>query len=209
MGERRPPTSHERRAGQAWNASYLDGSPPWDVGRPQPAVVELANDNRLVGPVLDAGCGTGENALHVASLGLTVVGVDVAEAAIEQARTKARAREIDVEFGVADALRLSDLGREFSTVLDCGLFHTFDDDERTTYVESLASVTASSGMLYLLCFSDLEPGGWGPRRVRQDELRASFNHMSGWQVRSIVATRFETRFGAPGVRAWQATIERV
>ena len=91
----RRPTSHERRAGQPWDASYLDGPAPWDIGAPQPAIVRVASEGGFAGTVLDAGCGTGENALHVASLGLLVLGVDVAETAVAMAREKAETRGID------------------------------------------------------------------------------------------------------------------
>jgi len=140
----RRPTSHERRAGQPWDASYLDGPAPWDVGRPQPTILRLAGEGAFAGAVLDAGCGTGENALHVASLGLHVLGVDVAEPALSIAREKAAGRGIDADFVVADALHLDRLGRVFETVLDCGLFHTFDSDERRDYVAGLASVTSGT-----------------------------------------------------------------
>ena len=90
--------------------------------------------------MLDAGCGTGENALLVAALGLWVLGVDVAETAVAMAREKAAERALDAEFVVADALHLDRLDRTFDTVLDCGLFHTFDGAERLAYVASLASV---------------------------------------------------------------------
>src|SRR5207245_11199730 len=103
---------------------------PWDLGRPQPAIVRLASADRFSGAVLDAGCGTCENALHVASLGLSVLGVDVAETALAIAREKADDRGIEVEFVAADVFQLERLGRMFETVLDCGLFHTFDGDER-------------------------------------------------------------------------------
>src|SRR5262245_6278864 len=116
FGGRRP-TSHERMAGQPWDASYRDGPPPWDIGRPQPAVVRLASQGGFAGVVLDAGCGTGENALLVASLGLSVLGVDVAETALAIARQKARDLGMEVEFTAADALRLARLGRRFETVL--------------------------------------------------------------------------------------------
>src|ERR1051326_2658707 len=122
----RRPTSHERLTGMPWDASYRDGPAPWDIGRPQPAIVRLASRGGFSGAVLAAGCGTGENALHVASLGLSVLGVDVAETALAIARVKAGDRGIEVEFAVADALQLDRLGRRFETVLDCGLFHAFD-----------------------------------------------------------------------------------
>ena len=129
FGGRRP-TSHERMTGLPWDASYRDGPAPWDIGRPQPAVARVAADGGFVGAVLDAGCGSGENALHLAALGLSVVGVDVAETALAIARETACDRRLDVEFAACDAFGLQRLGRTFETVLDCGLFHTFDVDER-------------------------------------------------------------------------------
>ena len=203
----RLPTSHERQSGLPWDASYTGGVPPWDIGRPQAAVVRLAARGAFAGAVLDAGCGTGENALHVASGGLRVLGVDVAETALAAAREKAAARGIDAEFAYADALRFERLGRLFDTVLDCGLFHSFDGDERMRYVASLASVTAHGGTLYVLCFSD-EGAELGPHPVRQDELRAAFHAGSGWEVAAIEPERLETRFHAAGAAAWLATLKR-
>ena len=107
----RHPTSHERMAGQPWDASYHHGAAPWDIGRPQPAIARLASEGGFAGTVLDAGCGTGENTLLVASLGLPVLGVDVAETALAIARKKAADRGIEVEFAAADAFQLERLGR--------------------------------------------------------------------------------------------------
>jgi cyclopropane fatty-acyl-phospholipid synthase-like methyltransferase len=158
--------------------------------------------------VLDAGCGTGENALHLASLGVSVLGVDVAETALAIAREKADDRGIDVEFAAADALQLDRLGRRFETVLDCGLFHSFGSDERPSYAASLASVTEPDGALYVLCFSDEGPET-GPHPVSQEELRAAFNPSSGWNVVAIEPDRLQTRFHDDGAPAWLATIKRI
>lgn len=194
--------------GQPWDASYQDGPAPWDVGGPQPAVVRLASEGGFAGAVLDAGCGTGENAIHIASLGLSVLGIDVADTALAIAREKADDREVKVEFSVADAFQLERLGRRFETVLDCGLFHTFDGDERPQYVESLASVTGHDGTLYVLCFSDDGPDS-GPHPIGQDELRAEFNPSNGWKVTTIKPERIQTRFHDDGAPAWFATVKRI
>jgi SAM-dependent methyltransferase len=205
----RQPTSHERMAGQPWDASYHQGPAPWDIGRPQPAVVRLASQGGFAGAVLDAGCGTGENALHIARLGLTVLGVDVAETALAIAREKAATvgSTIKLEFVAADAFHLERLGRSFKTVLDCGLFHTFDGDERPGYVASLARVTEHDGTLYVLCFSNEGPDT-GPHPVSQQELRTAFNPSNGWNVAAIEPDRIQTRFHDHGAPAWFATIKR-
>ena len=204
----RQPTSHERLTGLPWDASYHDGPAPWDVGQPQPAIVRLAADGGFAGAVMDAGCGTGENALHLASLGLPVVGVDVAETALAIARAKAADRGIEVGFVLADAFQLERLGRRFATVLDCGLFHTFDGDERPAYVASLASVTERDGTLYVLCFSDDGPDP-GPHPVSREELRTAFNSSTGWEVTAIEPDRIQTRYHDHGAPAWLATIRRI
>ena len=204
----RDPTSHERMTGLPWDASYQGGAAPWDIGEPQPAITHLAPEGGFNGPVLDTGCGAGENSLLVASLGLPVLGVDVAETALSIARQKAKDRGIEIEFAAADALHLERLGRTFQTVLDCGLFHTFNGEERPEYVASLASVTERGGTLYVLCFSDDGPDT-GPHPISLEELRAPFNPSSGWSVASIEPNRIQTRFHAHGAPAWLATIKRI
>jgi SAM-dependent methyltransferase len=205
----RPPTSHERTSGRSWDASYQGHDPaPWDIGRPQEAFVRVASEGGFRGAVLDAGCGTGEHALLAASLGLPVLGVDLAATAIELARVKAADRGIDAEFAVADAFELDRLGRRFDTVLDCGLFHTCDEDERSKYVASLASVTEHDGTLYVLCFSDAAPD-IGPHPVREEELPASFTQPRGWNVDGVEPATIQTTFIEQGVPAWFATITRL
>lgn len=205
----RAPTSHERLSGQPWDASYADGPAPWDIGRPQPAIVRLAAGGGFAGAVLDAGCGTGDNALHIAAMGLPVLGIDVAESALAIAQAKAAESGLDAEFAAADAFELDRLGRRFDTVLDCGLFHTCDAAERPRYAMSLASVTEPGGTLYLICFSDDGPDT-GPHPVSQDALRAAFAAVNGWTVTAIRPERVLTRFhGDDGAPAWLATIRRL
>ncbi|HEX4005155.1 MAG TPA: bifunctional GNAT family N-acetyltransferase/class I SAM-dependent methyltransferase [Acidobacteriaceae bacterium] len=209
----RHPTSHERMSGQPWDASYQDGPAPWDIGQPQPAIVRAASTGAFSGPVLDAGCGTGENSLHLAALGLPVLGVDVAETALAMAREKAAGKQaqnpaIHVDFAAADAFHLNRLGRTFQSVLDCGLFHTFNAEERPGYVASLASVTEPGGTLVVLCFSDEGPGT-GPHPVREADLRAAFSPAAGWSIASIERDRIHTRFHQDGAPAWLATLDRL
>ena len=194
----------------SWDDSYAGDVPaPWDIGRPQPAFVRLAEQGLLAGRVLDSGCGTGEHTLLAAAHGADATGVDVSGLAIRRARDKAAERGLVARFEVGDALRLADLGLTFDVIIDSGVFHVFDDDARGRYVTSLASVLRPGGHCYLACFSDRQPGTWGPRRVSQDELRAAFS--DGWAVASIEAATFEVneaRIGASSVQAWLAVLER-
>ena len=187
-----------------FDASYENGTPPWDIGRPQPAFEHLATAGQLVGRVLDVGCGTGEHALMAASLGHEAVGVDLSTRAIELAKTKSAERGVEARFVVADALRLADLGDQFDTVLDCGLFHVLDDGERERYVDSLAGVVSRDGRCHLLCFSDREPGDWGPRRVTEGEIRLAF--AAGWSIESIEPAVIDLTWNPTGAMAWQVAV---
>jgi ubiquinone/menaquinone biosynthesis C-methylase UbiE len=156
-----------------------------------------------------AGCGTGDNALHIAALGLRVLGVDVAETAVWTARQTAAARSIGADFMIADALHLDRLDRMFDTVLDCALFHAFDTDERREYIASLASVTRPGGRLHVLCFSDADPETAGPHPVSRQEVGAPFTPSCGWRIASISPERLQARFAPEGAPAWLAKIERI
>ncbi|HET6188201.1 MAG TPA: class I SAM-dependent methyltransferase [Trebonia sp.] len=199
-----------------WDAVYAPDAapPPWDIGRPQPAFVRLADRGLLSGRLLDSGCGTGENVLLAAARGAEATGVDISPQAIASARDKAAERGLTARFEVADALRLGQLGMTFDVLIDSGVFHIFDDADRGRYVASLAAVLPPGGRCYLMCFSDRQPGTVGPRRVRQDELRAAFS--DGWEVASIEADTFEVNSGiefSPGTpaaaaQAWLASLVR-
>ena len=188
------------------------GPAPWDIDQPQGTFVAMIAD-RVTGPVLDAGCGTGEHALYFAARGHRVVGIDFVEEAIRRARRKAAERRLAVEFLVKDATELGDWEERFASVIDCGLFHVFSDDDRLRYVGGLARVLRPGGRLFLMCFSDAEPGTEGPRRVSRQELYDAF--ADGWEVESVrpcqisVNPEFtEIQFSEGGPKAWFAVVRR-
>ena len=191
--------------------SAYAGKAPWDIGRPQKVLIDMAD--QITGSVLDAGCGTGENALFFAKRGHKVTGIDFLAEPINRAKQKAADRGLTATFLVMDALALKDLPEVFDTVIDSGLFHVFNDSDRRRYVEGLATVVKPGGRLFLLCFSDQEPGTQGPRRVPSKEIRDAF--AAGWVVESIEPIRFETRpdfkdltFSEGGPKAWFVVVRK-
>lgn len=181
------------------------GIGPWDISRPQPAIVRLAESGGIVGSVLDVGCGTGDNALHLSSIGHEVTAIDTAQEAIAKARRKSLERRIRVNFRLSDALALPCLGLTFDTVIDVGLFHLWSETERVEFVNNLGAVLVPGGRYFMLCVSERETRD-GARRVTQAEIRDAFR--DGWTINDIQETTVETLIHEGGAWAWLATISR-
>jgi SAM-dependent methyltransferase len=176
--------------------AYAQGA-PWDIRRPQRAIVELWEAGEIVGDVLEVGCGFAENALFLAAQGLRVCGVDMMEPAITRAREAARARGLDVDLRVGNALRLAELGRRFNTLVDSALLHVFEPADRPAFAASLASVLEPGGRYHALYFRE------GPRAISPEALRAAFG--SGWRVLSLRESHYEET-DPEGAPAWLATL---
>jgi ubiquinone/menaquinone biosynthesis C-methylase UbiE len=185
----------------SWEDAYKT-TPPWDVGRPQPALVELVRAEELnTGSALDVGCGTGENALYLAGNGFSVTGVDLTSLAIAAARAKDKERKLKVDFRIGNALSLDFKDGIFNNVIDSGLFHTFPDNERLVYAREMARVLSPRGKYFMLCFSEKEPTNWGgPRRVTKEEIKSTFSPL--FTINYIRDALFATRFHNNGGRAY-------
>jgi cyclopropane fatty-acyl-phospholipid synthase-like methyltransferase len=188
------------------------GQAPWDIGKPQKPFLDKAE--QITGAVLDAGCGTGDTALFFAKRGCKVTGIDFLEIPVQRAKQKAADRGVQVTFLVKDAMTLKDWNERFDNVVDSGLFHVFSDEGRLHYVEGLAKVLKPGGRLFLLCFSDEEPGEQGPRRVSKKELQDAF--AKGWVIESVEAVQLEVRsdfkemtFSEGGPKAWFVVARRM
>lgn len=187
------------------------GQPRWEIGRPQQAIIDVAD--QITGSILDAGCGSGENALFFAQRGHKVTGIDFLAEPITIAKRKAAERGLAATFLVMDALAIKELPEVFDNVIDSGLFHVFSDDDRRRYVAGLAPVLNPGGRLFLLCFSEEEPGDQGPRRVSRKEIDEAF--AEGWAVESIGRSRYEVRpdpndssFKDGGPKAWFVVVRK-
>lgn len=187
-----------------WEESYR-ATPPWDIGRPQPRFAEL----ELAGRVIDVGCGTGEHTLFAAEQGADALGIDISAAAIAKAREKARERGVDASFEVLDAFDLPTLGKTFDVALDMGVYHVFDElDVRERYAATVREILEPGAVLHLMCFSEHTPGDWGPQRIREDELRATFG--GGWELVTLERSSIEINPGFPAsaAHAWYLLARR-
>lgn len=197
-----------REGGHDFAGMYAEGIPPWQIDRPQPEVIRLIEQGKFESPVLDLGCGTGDNAIELARHGFVVKGLDAVTEALERARKKTEQAGLKQppEFILADALRLSESGLKASTVLDCALFHTFSDEERKDYIRGLEAVLSPGGRLHILSFSELETRQPGPRRLSLSEITESFGR--GWRLEDSVRCRYWDRVRPDGAHAWRVSFVR-
>jgi SAM-dependent methyltransferase len=202
--------ANETSARAGFAKIYAEGNPPWDIGKPQPPFVAAAD--RIVGPVLDAGCGTGGTAVYFAERGREVTGIDFAEEAIGRARVRAAERGVPVEFVVKDAMTLAHWDRRFASVIDSGLFHIYGGAERQHYVQGLAHVLRPGGRLFLFSFADGPSAPDGG--VSREAIHEAF--ADGWEIESLdyaeaelnPAFAAETPDAFADTRMWFAVIRR-
>lgn len=198
--------------GQDVFQNAYSGEAPWDIGKPQPALVAAAAG--ITGSVLDAGCGTGEHALYFAGKGCVATGIDFLEQPIVLAKRKAAERSLAATFLRGDALKLGERAERYDNIIDSGLFHVFSDEDRVRYVQGLKKVLKPGGRLFLLCFSEQTPGTQGPRRLSETELRDAFG--DGWEIErmeraelEVCAESRQAHFSGQDPKGWLTVARRL
>jgi cyclopropane fatty-acyl-phospholipid synthase-like methyltransferase len=168
---------------EGFTEHYKEGRPVWDIGKPQAPFMEVSD--KVQGPILDVGCGTGSVAIFFAEKGPAVTGIDLVDEAIDRAREKAAGKKLEVTFLVKDAFTLADSDWRFPSLIDSGLFHVFADDleRQRLYVKALAKVIEPDGRLYLLAAKEQPEGSAALSGYSYEELRNAFSE--GWEFESI------------------------
>ncbi|MBZ0205327.1 MAG: class I SAM-dependent methyltransferase [Flavobacteriales bacterium] len=174
-----------------WNESYSSGEVPWDTGKPDALLVDTVRNGTVTpGRVLEVGCGTGTNAIWLASQGFTVLGIDVAPLAIEKARKKATAVGVDCRFEVMDLLKDHGIpGGPYDFVFDRGCFHIFDSaEERTRFAQRVEAQLKPGGQWLSLIGSTEGPEreSGPPRRSARDVTNAVEPAMEILELHSAV-----------------------
>jgi len=185
------------RTSREWDETYLSADPPpWDIGAVQPALAAHLDHLELADPVLDAGCGTGEVAIHLARRGHQVHGLDISPEAITRARAKASAQRVAVDFRVADARHLTGENLRPGAVVDCGLLHILDEAGRRSYVQSLAQICRPDARIVVLAVSPEADEGWD---MTASELLGWFD-TDDWQGGALENITVHARWAGEALR---------
>ena len=165
---------------------------PWRLDGPQPLISELQAAGEITSPVLECGCGLGDNAVFLAGQGYQVTAFDAAATAIEHARATARDAGVSVGFLVADATTLEGIPGGFATVVDSAMLHCLSDQQRGSYLTGLRRVCQPGARLHVLCFQ-AEFAAPMPLAASLDEtsLRQAFTQ-AGWHIERMQPRRYTT-----------------
>lgn len=164
---------------------YRFGFVPWD-GHPLPkSLTDLVEGDGHSSPLapgkaLDLGCGTGDNSIYLAKHGWQVTGIDFVAKAVDKARAKAAAGNVDVKIEQGDVTRLceEDVGSNFALIVDNGCLHGLSDEDRYDYVREITAAAAPDARLLLVEF--IRGGSYGVRGIDPDEVEERF--ASGWTM---------------------------
>ena len=159
-----------------WNQRYRAGETPWDSGKPSKELARLLAEFEIAPcRTLEIGCGTGTNAIFLTQQGFEVTAVDIAPLAIEQARSKAAAAGVTIDFAVVDLVsppqRLIEAG-PFELVFDRGVYHAVRRTDLAGFLQTLEQVTAAGSLYLVLAGNANDPcvEEEGPPRVSAEEL---------------------------------------
>ncbi len=190
-----------------WEASYRDGTPPWDIGRPADELVRVLDESLIApGRVLELGCGTGADAICLAQRGFEVTAVDSAPTAIERARIRAEPFGVAVRFVLADAFKFGPTAGQFDLVYEAGFYHFVRQSDLERFLDLLWRITRPGSLYLSLSGSDGETAEGGPPKVSPDEVRRELGRL--FEIVSVRPCRIESPHRAEGYLGWSCLLRR-
>ncbi len=168
-----------KREDRDWDKIYSEYNLvdiPWHSERPDKELIELIEQG-IIKPslTLDVGCGSGTDAIYLASKGSIVTAIDISSEAIKIAEERAKSVRVKVNFIVGNFLEL-ELGKEcFDFINDRGCFHHINPLEREDFAGKINKVLKSNGLYYLRCWSDKEKSDKGPYKISKDIIKSIFS----------------------------------
>lgn len=190
-----------------WNQRYKEANTPWDSGLVSKELARVvAETGQKPCRVLEPGCGTGTNAIWLASQGFDVSAVDCSELALNEARRKAEAAGVEIEWLCQDVCQLETQGRTFPFVFDRGCYHCARRNDQAGILRVIENVTAPGSKYLLLTGNANESREHGPPGLHEDEIRAELGDL--FSVDFIREFHFEDPGGLQGPLGWSCLLTR-
>jgi len=166
---------------------------PWNIETPPEALVELIKSGKVQPcKAVDLGCGAGNYAIYLASIGFDVTGIDISPAAIKIAKEQAEKKGVERNFLIAHVLgEFEELTETFDFAYDWELLHHIFPDRRKKYIENVYRLLASGGKYFSVCFSEKDPQFGGSGKYRETRLGTTLYFSSEDELRDL----FEPYFG--------------
>ncbi len=145
---------------------------PWNIETPPDALVELVESGKVKPcKTIDFGCGAGNYAIYLASVGFDVTGIDISPSAIKTAKENAQKKRVKCNFIVADVLGdLDEVKQTFDFAYDWELLHHTYPEKRKKYVENVYRILNPGGNYLSVCFSEKDPQFGGSGKYRETPL---------------------------------------
>ena len=168
---------------------------PWNIETAPDALVELVESGRVKPcKTIDLGCGTGNYAIYLASMGFDVTGIDMSQTAIEIARKNAEKKGVKCNFYTADLLGdLHEIEETFDFAYDWELLHHIFPENREKYVENVYRILSPMGKYLSVCFSEKNPQFGGLGKYRETPLGTVLYFSSEEELRCLFEPYFDIK----------------
>jgi len=192
-----------------WDSRYVSGNIPWDTGRPSTELVSVLDEEHIAPcSAIDLGCGTGTNAVYLASLGFEVTAVDVSPTAIDRCRMRRASTDVRIRCLVADLLNpTEDIGGPYEFFFDRGCFHILRRTSVDRTLQTLEQITAPGSVGLVLTGNAKEPMHPGPPVLTEEELRTELGTL--FDIVKLREIRFDAvKEGDPMPLGWSCLVRR-
>jgi SAM-dependent methyltransferase len=192
---------------QEWNQHYVDGQLPWDSGVPSKELIRVLDSESIKpGRAAELGCGTGTNAIYLASRGFDVTAFDLSSAALAGARQKAAEAKAKVNFVEADLCRFTLDVPPFDFIFDRGCYHATRRIDQPGMIQTLKRLTRPGSRLLLLAGNANEKGPPGPPTMSAGEICSELEPL--FEIQFLREFRFEVPGPPEGFLAWSCLMTR-
>lgn len=190
-----------------WDAMYREGTPPWETGLPSGELVRTIREKLLPrGTALELGCGTGANAVYMASRGFEVTAVESSPTALDRARTRAALAGVSVRFVLDDVFKFARTCGPFHLVYDAGFYHFIRRNDLDRFLDLLWRVTCPGSYYFTLAGATGEEAEDGPPQVSEQEIRMELGRL--FEFLHLRPFRFESPRRPEGYLGWSCLLRR-